>query len=317
VAAAVVGNTDNHKKGLIMHLANKVLIVSALLSSSAFADPLTRNIADGFSASVGADYSTGNYGTNESTKVFYMPFAATYETGAFTYKLTIPYIRVTGIGEIVPGGLGGAGSGSSGGVGTFGCAGDNRRGASKPEDNGPCAVTSTTTTTTSTARRVRSTESGLGDIVAALTYNVLDDEATGFVVDVTGRIKFGTASESKGLGSGKTDYAAQVNVDKYFGAPYLSAGLGYKVLGEPRGVNYDNVVYGSLGGGYKFSNVTSMGFSYDWATAAVDGATRPQEVSVYASHRINNNYKLNGFIYTGLSNASPDVGAGATLSYYF
>lgn len=301
-----------------MRLVKKVMLASVLFSTNAF--------ADGFSASAGADYSTGKYGTNQSTNVFYMPFAASYETGAFTYKLIIPYIRVTGTGDIVPGGFGGissgSGTGGSSAIGTFGCAGDNRKGASKPEDNGPCAGATTGAGApgggTTTGRRVRSTESGLGDIVAAVTYNVLDQQDTsGWIVDLNGRIKFGTASESRGLGSGKTDYAVQANVDKYFGAPYLSAGLGYKVLGEPRGVNYDNVVYGSLGGGYKFSKDTSVGVSYDWATAAVDGASRPQEISAYASHRINDNYKLNGFIYTGLSNASPDIGAGITLNYFF
>ena len=42
-----------------------------------------------------------------------------------------------------------------------------------------------------------------------------------------------SASASCGLGSGKADYAVQANVDKYFGTPYVSIGLGYKWLGEP------------------------------------------------------------------------------------
>ncbi|MEQ1584129.1 MAG: hypothetical protein ABL875_08705 [Candidatus Nitrotoga sp.] len=140
---------------------------------------------------------------------------------------------------------------------------------------------------------------------------------SGWIVDLKGRIKFGTANELKGLGSGKTDYAVGVNVDKYFGAPYVSAGLGYKILGEPSGVKYDNVTFGSLGGGYTFSKNTSMGVSYDWATAAIKGVSRPQEISVYASHRINDNLKLSGVIYTGLSDASSDFGAGITTHYYF
>jgi hypothetical protein len=283
----------------------------ALLSAALTAMVSTHAFADGFSASVGGDYSTGDYGSRETTKVFYMPFSARYETAAFTYNLTVPWIRVTGPGDIVPGGFGG---GSSGGVGAFGCAGDGRKGASKPEDDGPCAGSSTTTT--ATGRRTTA-ESGLGDIVAGATYNALNGGDNGFVVDFTGRIKFGTASESKGLGSGKTDYALQVNVDKNFNGPYVSAGLGYKWLGEPSGVNYDNVVFGSLGGGYKFSKDTSIGVSYDTATAAVDGATHPQEFSIYGSHYISNNYKLSGVLYTGLSDASPDVGGGLTLSYYF
>ena len=59
--------------------------------------------------------------------------------------------------------------------------------------------------------------------------------------------------------------------------------LGYKWLGEPSGVSYDNVVYGSLGGGYQFSKDTSFDASYDWATVAVNGATRPEVLSIYCS----------------------------------
>ena len=122
--------------------------------------------ADGFIGSVGCNYSKSDYGSSESTDVFYMPFTSSYETGAFTYGLTVPWIRDSGLGNIVPSG-------------------------------------------------------------------------------------FGIS------GSGETDYAVQANVDKYFGAPYVSVGLGYKWLGEPNGVSYDNVVYSSLGGGYKFSKDTS------------------------------------------------------------
>ena len=79
---------------------------------------------------MGTDYSTDKYGLTDSTDVWYVPFSASYETGAFTYKVTVPWIRVTGSGEIVPGGFDGAGDGA----GTF----DNRKGASKSADSVFC-----------------------------------------------------------------------------------------------------------------------------------------------------------------------------------
>ncbi len=294
-----------------MHKLLISLLMATLWSSNVY--------ADGFSASVGTDYSTGKYGGSRSTDVYYVPFVGSYETGAFTFRATIPWIRVTGPGNIVPGGLGGSGSGigsagSGSGIGQFGCAVDSRKGASKPEDDGPCAGVASSSTTTTTSSSRRTTESGLGDIVLGASYNVLDNND--WIVDVGARVKLPTASESKRLGSGKTDYAVQANVDKHFGAAFANFGLGYNWLGEPSGVDYDNVAYGSLGGGYKFSQ-TTIGVSYDWATAAVDGASKPQEVSFYASHKINDHYKLSGVVYSGLSNASSDVGGGITLEYYF
>ena len=52
--------------------------------------------------------------------MFCIPFTASYETGAFTYGLTVPWIRVSGPGNIVPGGFGGSGAGGGdGGIGAL------------------------------------------------------------------------------------------------------------------------------------------------------------------------------------------------------
>ncbi len=285
-----------------MRLIKQLLIAATLLATNAY--------ADGFSASIGADYSTGKYGTSDSTDVWYVPLAASYRTGAFTYKVTVPWIRVTGNGSVVPSGFSGSSSTS-----TISTGADCRKRGTGACTN-PQTITTTTPSTT-TATNVRTTESGLGDIVAAATYQAYDGGDQGFVVDFTGRIKFGTASDTRGLGSGENDYAIQTNIDKNFGPMYASLGLGYKFLGEPSGVNYKNVVYGSLGGGYNFSKDTEVGVSYDWATASVSGSPKPQELSIYGSHYINNNYKLSAVLYGGLSDANPDVGGGLTLKYYF
>ena len=291
----------------------KVLIVLTLLSSNADAEGY-------FSASVGGDYSTGDYGTDSSTDVWYVPFTASYQAGAFTYKVTVPWIRVTGDGGVVPSGFGGSGASSTSPTSQVVCVkppsgpGSGRRVCTTVVTPG---VTTPGTPPTAATTSSRTSESGLGDIVAAATYNAYNGGEQGFVVDFSGRIKFGTASESKGLGSGENDYAIQANIDKNFGPAYASVGLGYKWLGEPPGANYRNIVYGSLGGGYNFTPKFSAGVSYDWATVAVSGAAKPQEVSVYGGYRINDHYKINGVLYTGLSNASSDIGGGLTLNYSF
>lgn len=292
----------------------KIILLIALCSSNAY--------AEGFRASIGGDYSTGKYGTSESTDVFYMPLQLSYDKGPMTFRLTVPYIRVTGPGDFVPGGLGGSGGGSTVVTTTNNCRSINSgSGNSGGSGNGQkiCDVVTTTVpgvpSTPTSGSRKRVTESGIGDISAMATLNVLDN--ADWVVDLTGRVKLPTGSESKGLSNGETDYAVQANVDKYFGAFNLSAGLGYRWLGEPSGVDLDNVTYGSIGGGYKFTQASSVGVSYDWATAAVNGSAKPQEISVFGSYRISDSYKLSAVLYKGLSNSSPDVGGGLTLNYYF
>jgi hypothetical protein len=297
-----------------MH-CKKITILVALLSTNVY--------ADGFSASVGGDYSTGKYGTSDSTDVFYMPISASYATGRMTYRLTVPFLRVTGPGDFVPGGLAGSGSGSTVVTTTNNCRSINSgSGNSGGPGRGQKICDTVTTvipgqpaTPATPATRTRTTESGFGDISAAATFNAVD--SADWVVDFTGKIKFPTGSESKGLSNGETDFALQANVEKSFGAPFVGIGLGYRWLGEPSGVDFDNITYGSLEGGYKFNDKFTAGVSYDWATAAVSDASKPQEISVYGTYRVNDHYKLNAVLYTGLSNANPDVGAGFTLNYYF
>src|SRR5262244_4109710 len=51
--------------------------------------------------SVGAEYSSGDYGAPQKTDIFYVPFAVKYETGPWAYKLTVPYVEITGPGNVI------------------------------------------------------------------------------------------------------------------------------------------------------------------------------------------------------------------------
>lgn len=276
--------------------------------------------ADGLSINIGTDYTSGKYGGTDRTSVTAIPLSAKYVSGPVTLRLSTSWLSVTGTGVVIPSGIGGigstggsTGSGSGGTVGVFGCAADNRGGARKPEDNGPCATT--TAGAGAAAPAVRRTEQGFGDIVAALVYNAVN--ANGLQVDVTGKIKFATASDTKGLGSGKNDYAVQVEVEQSVGKGFVNGGVGYKWLGDPVGISLRNVVYGSIGGGFKPTGDTTVGLSYDYSQAARSGGTAPQEVSLYASQRVTKNIKLNGYLFKGLSDSSPDWGAGVNVGYTF
>jgi hypothetical protein len=148
-----------------------------------------------------------------------------------------------------------------------------------------------------------------------VVYNAVNNK--GLLLDVTGKVKFPTASETKALGSGKTDFALQVEAEQTIGVAYVNGGVGHKWLGDPAGIDLRNVWYGSVGGGYRPSAATTVGISYDYARSARSGGIAAQEVSLYASQRVSKNVKLNGSIYKGLSDGSPDWGAGVGLAYNF
>lgn len=256
----------------------KTLILCVIGAMAALSGQMASAAESGeFSFTTGLDYSSGKYGGTQSTDILYIPFAGKYETGPWAFKLTVPYIRITGPGGVLRD------------VGAFKAAG-----------------------------ATRTTESGLGDVVAAATYNIYGSGgASPLLVDLTGKIKFGTADENKGLGTGKDDYAVQADVYKTIGQFTTFGTLGYKVFGEPAGIKLDNVFYGSLGGSYKYNQQTSAGLILDLRQkASVTGAPQ-RELTAFVSRKIDKTWKAQGYIVHGFADGSPDWGAGAMVSYVF
>lgn len=162
-----------------------------------------------------------------------------------------------------------------------------------------------------------STTEGMGDISASLAYNLLDERSNWAGLDISGKIKFGTASRSKFLGTGKNDYTIKAEffkpLDKL--TPYL--GLGYKWKGDPDTVDYRNVWLGSVGMDYKITSGLSFGGGYDWQQAVTSTSSPVSEALLYLNFRLSDAGKLNLYAVSGFSNASPDWGSGITFSHRF
>jgi hypothetical protein len=329
-----------------MQTPTKFLQLLAVASAiAAIASPAAAQ----FSASIGGETTSSKFSGSTASELLYFPLVGRYETGPLTLKLTVPWIRIKNGNGAVPV-LGGAGAGSgglassasggsagasgggssAGSVGAFGCAGDNRRGASKAADTGPCAATPVaaaatapvaaaapaTSTTAAASAPSNDTESGLGDVIAAATYNFYDNKTSGVSLDLTGKIKFATANESKGLGSGKNDYALQLDANKNFQKWAFYTSVGYKWLGDPDGGRFKNVWYGTLGSDYKLTESGKLGVTLDAATSSSNGP-KPLETSVYFTQRFSQAAKLNVYVSKGLSDANANWGAGVTYAYAF
>ncbi len=162
----------------------------------------------------------------------------------------------------------------------------------------------------------RRTASGLGDIVAALTYNLIDHKPSRIAFDITGRVKFPTASASQRLGSGEFDYAVQGDLFKSIAKFSLRTTFGYKMLGDPQGVNLQNVFYGGAGVGYRVLSNATMGTSFNISQSALR-LQDSRALSVYYSHRFGSHFRLNFYGLKGFSDRSPNWGSGITLLYAF
>ena len=56
-----------------------------------------------FSLATGLDYSSGKYGTANTTDILSIPVVAKYEGGSWVFKLTVPYLRISGTSGVIPG----------------------------------------------------------------------------------------------------------------------------------------------------------------------------------------------------------------------
>jgi len=59
--------------------------------------------ADGWSGGAGLSYSTGDYGTSRTTRIWSVPFALRYDSAPWAFKLTLPWYEISGDSSVVPG----------------------------------------------------------------------------------------------------------------------------------------------------------------------------------------------------------------------
>jgi hypothetical protein len=239
--------------------------------------------ADGLTLSSETEVSSGKYGGTEATDILFVPFVAKYESGLARLKLTVPYVEISGPGNV-----------------------------QIVNAANPGAITASPMTPSTQ----RDKASGLGDIVASASYNVLYDPATGMLLDIGGKIKFATASKDKGLGTGKNDYSAQADAYKSLGqASTLMATLGYTWMGKPEASNFRDVVFASAGLAYRLNADTVLSSFVDYRQSVVKSGPAPCELTLYISHRLDNHWKIQAYALTGRSDASPGKGIGASLAY--
>lgn len=224
----------------------------------------------------GIDYSTGKYGGSVSTDILYLPVYGKYETGPWLFKVTVPWLQITAPeGTVIA-------------------------------DGRPLSPTVDTGT--------RTRNSGVGDVTAAAGRTVLESNRHRLIVDVLGKVKFPTADEDKGLGTGEHDYALQADIVKGVGALSLFATGGYRWMGHSADFPLSNVWYASVGSSARLDALTSFGVAYDYREAATATGEYQSEVSAFATHRLADHVRVQLYGVAGLSDGSPDWGLGLMLS---
>ena len=107
----------------------------------------------------------------------------------------------------------------------------------------------------------------------------------------------------------------QTNLYKFFDSYYLNASFGYKFRGDPRGLDLNDVWFGSLGASYRFSSSTRGGIAYDCRESSFEAGDAVQEVSAFVSHKLDNSWGIQFYTFTGFSDSSPDWGIASLVKY--
>ena len=157
--------------------------------------------------------------------------------------------------------------------------------------------------------------SGLGDISVSASYSLEQFYNRGLFIDFTARLKTPTASFTKGLGTGKPDGAVQIDVAQSIGALMPFVTLGYRINGQPDGYHLRNVVYGTAGLQYNFSDKIATGVMFDYRQSALDVADDPREGTLYLNVKFTRSWGINVYGVAGFSRNSPSAGGGAVITY--
>lgn len=232
---------------------------------------------DGLYLTVGLEYETGDYGTSSTTDLLQLPVGIDYLNGRLSAGLNTSFLAA--------------------------------------KSNGAITVSSMGRMTSISHSTVRDTTvSGIGDVNMYASYRLPTTDEAEISYHITGRVKIGTADQNKGLGTGENDYAIEGGVLTRLQKLYLFANLGYQLTGDSTTVNYKNVWYGNAGTTYPLSTSRSLGAILELSQAATPGFDSPAQLTMFLNQAITRQRQLYFYVLLGLSNGSPDSGAGVRLT---
>lgn len=277
-----------------MKNANRFALLAglALAAAPVFAQEATSRTT----ASIGIDYSEGDFGTAQKTTTFSVPVAIKHESGRWTLKASIPYVWTEG-----------AFSRESG------VASDCLR-RSGTEIDDECVAAAAAGGGAAGKQR----QSGIGDLTLGAFYNLLESKS-GLLVDAGVKAKLATADKAKTLiTSGENDYSVQGDVVQAVGrSGSVFASLGWTKKGDTANLNFRDPIYGSLGASLGLADAGTVGASWDFREKTTANGDPASEVTLFYAARLGASRRLQVYVVQGLSDGSPDNGGGVVLSQQF
>lgn len=222
-------------------------------------------------------YSNGSYGEDIDTSILYLPVSYAINRGKWGAQLTATHLDVEGVGNILV---------NIGGV--------NRAVASNQLER----------------------NRGLGDTTLALTYQMDPISETSPFIDFRLDIKLPTADRERGLGTGETDYSAQVDISQNYGNSVLFGTLGYTFRGKTDFfAGLEDSAFLQLGIARPLNSQWNVGVFYDYREPASTFSPEIHELVPYFSWQISDRWSLTGLAAFGGTDASAESALLGQISY--
>ncbi len=226
-------------------------------------------------------YYQGSFGTASHINIFYDASYLQFRNRSWRLKLMVPYLSVSGL----------------------------PRGA---QLTGGGVARRTGTTQTRSA-------SGLGDIWLSAHYTVYQGSGLLPAVVPYTKVKFGTASVTNGLGTGRNDYEVGVGLDEIIGTRIFPfAHLGYRFVGNPVGGNLRNIWTYDVGSSFIATSRNIFTAMFSGSGSEQPGYAGPADVILawnYNVTRAGSGFQL--YADKGLSNGSANYGVGLGAQVVF
>lgn len=227
--------------------------------------------------SSGMEYQKGKYGTGQKVETYSIPTNLRVSTGRFQFSATLPYLRIDAPGNVVGGG------GSILGL--------------------PIIVDPTRPAT-------RNRREGIGDLRLGAAYTM---PSSSFDLTLLSQMKVPTASGRKRLGTGEIDYSVGAELSKRLGGVTPFVGIGYTIPGDPEGYDLRNSLSARAGVAAGLGSRVRGYVAYGYAQSLSPLVTDEQQISTGINAGLSDRLSLGLYGSAGLSQGSPDVGAGVQL----
>ncbi len=171
--------------------------------------------------------------------------------------------------------------------------------------------------TTASGTDAQKSQSGLGDIKAKAGYIVVTEKDYVPEVHPFVFVKFPTADKNKFLGTGAFDGGVGVELSKWLKDWYSYGEVGYVIQGKSDVVDVKNYVEYSVGEGYQVTDKLLPMVLLKGQTPPAEGSTALLEVRLKLKYQLTEKAALSGYVAKGVTNASPDYGAGVAVAFDF